>query len=179
MVQNMAKEFSVKVLDNIMNNTEDWLNLFKKDEGYTSLSTSEQEDSEFIIEMFTEWHYTFDSRRPREWTKASLKYVLIDLFPAQLAFGRTFFENVEPVLTQYFLFLDKIGKIKNAQALLKELKEVSPVMIEEALTDTSLGLGQTLIDAAEEEKIEIHNGEEFQHFIAMLNQLDGHGKQKI
>lgn len=170
----MDYEYSQTVFDNIMINTEGWLKQFKKSAYYKKLSKKEKEDSEFIIEVFTEWNYSYELRRPREWTQASLTYILLDPFTRKIAVESSFFKRVEPVLTQYFLFLNEIGKIKNSKALIKALKEVAPVMIEEEQEGSNWGIGKELMASGKAMGVDMEDEEELQKFVQLLNQLNGH-----
>lgn len=170
----MNKEFSDRVLNNIIKNTEEWLNEFKKSGYYEKLTKAQKKDVEFIIEVFSEWSYSYELRRPREWTQSSLSYVLLDPFTRKIAVGPSFFKHVEPVLTQYFLFLGEIGKIKNSNALITTLKEVAPIMIEEEKEGSNWGMGKKVMASAESLGVDMENEEELSKFIDLMNQINGH-----
>lgn len=170
----MNNEFSDRVLNNIMKNTEEWLNEFQQSAYYEKLTKAQRKDAEFIIEMFSEWNYSYELRRPREWTQSSLSYVLLDPFTRKIAVGSSFFKHVEPVLTQYFLFLDEIGKIKNSNALITALKEVAPIMIEEEKEGSNWGIGKKLMASGEALGVNMEDEEELRNFIDLMNQMNGH-----
>ena len=127
----MESEFSNRVFNNVMKNTEEWLIKFEKSAYYKKLTKAAKKDARFIIEMFSEWSYSYELRRPREWTQSSLTYILLDPFSRKIAGEGSVIKHVEPVLTQYFLFLNDIGKIKNSKALISTLQEIATIMIEE------------------------------------------------
>lgn len=168
----MEQEYSEIVFENIMNNTEAWIGQFKNSSYYKTLSKDEKEVAAFIVNTFTEWNYTYDLRRPREWTKASLEYVLLDLFPSKIVMESSFFNHVEPVLKQYFLFLNEIGKIKNSRALIKELELVVPEMLEIESDEDSWGIGKQMSAMGYSLGLDMSDEEDIQRFIQIFNELN-------
>ncbi|MGM0125246.1 hypothetical protein IGI37_002644 [Enterococcus sp. AZ194] len=145
----MNREYSIKVHDNIIANTEAWVEQFEESTYFKKLTKAQKSDAQFIIELFTDWSYGYELRRPREWTQNSLYSVLLDPFPRKITAESAFFKRVEPVLTQYFLFLEELGKIKNSKALIKTLKEVAPEMVAREKDPAGWGFAKQLMSSSD------------------------------
>lgn len=166
----LSKLYSIRAYENVMNDTKKWLNDFKESTYYQELSESEKKQAQTIVEMFTELHYNHEIRKPREWTRNSVEDIITGPLVEKEGVSQVFLKQTQLVLTQYFLFLNGLGKIKNARVLINTINELIPMMInfgEFVLESTNSPIG---IDGPL--GYEMEGLDEFEVFIRLENPVD-------
>ena len=133
------KEYSDEKLHEIKETMELLHEKFTDDESYKALSEMEQDESNFIVGTFSEMMYNYHLQEPGEWKSSALEEVCVDIMPRKVSAGNEFFSSVEPVLTAFFAYLQKIRKISNAETLTNKLKKVAPLMLQQSDNPDSWG----------------------------------------
>ncbi|MHC5226706.1 SEC-C metal-binding domain-containing protein [Enterococcus sp. LJL99] len=119
-------------LEKIMNQTKSWLEEFEQNQLFTQLTDKQQEDANRIIESYVEAMYTQQDRLLGKWTQKDTISVLSEYFPSEVVGSASFYQSVVPVLTNFFNYLEFIGRLKNASTLIKGVEKAEAKLIENA-----------------------------------------------
>lgn len=90
-----------------------------------------------FTEALTELSYDNYGRTPKRWIKDSTKKVLENSFPKNLTLTAETVKKVIPVLTNYVLYLEQVGYIKNGKALQDAIRNAESQMKTEFKTAQS------------------------------------------
>ncbi|WP_285023892.1 SEC-C domain-containing protein [Lactococcus garvieae] len=165
----MDYEYSDRVFENILKETEKWEKEFYKTPMFKQFSKTRKEDTKMILPLVPDFMYGYYLRRPKEWTAAALEEMLLDLFPRKLVADEGFYESVEPVLTEYFTFLQATGRIKNAKALIARLHKVAPLMLVASNEPENWGPGKQIAHFAEELGFDFSDEASIKAYMDMVN----------
>jgi hypothetical protein len=139
------KEYSDEMLRKVEKEIRQLHRKFTKDGLYQALTPEQREESGFITEVFAETMYSYHLQKPGEWRAAALEEICLDVLPRKVSAGDEFYENVEPVLTSFFAFLQQQGVIDNAKTLSNKLKKVAPAMINLADNPANWGMAKSML----------------------------------
>ena len=147
-----------------------WIDEFEKSAEYSGLSATEQEESGFIISVFAELMYNYSLETPEKWSAAALAECCLDLFPRKVLSGPEFYAAVEPVLTAFFAFLQRNGRITNAAELTRRLREVAGDMIRRANQPENWGLAKAVFVGALRDGVDLSDGAALARYVEKWNE---------
>lgn len=124
--------YSHELYDEIMTNICGWLDEFEESSEFRALSHGAKHATDFIVQNFAQYMYTFCRQQPDVWNVEALKEILCILFPRKVTADSVLFNFVEPVLYGLFTFLQKHGHINNANELTAALPAACMKMIRNA-----------------------------------------------
>jgi len=148
------KDYSDGAAQDIKNRVSAWMDEFEESQEYLSLSADQKEESSFAIGVFADLMYGYHLETPEEWSEGALRDCCLALLPRKVLAGPEFYGAVEPVLTTFFAFLQRTGRINNAAELTNELKQVAGTMIEDAEDPESWGWAEALLGQAVEDGVD-------------------------
>lgn len=137
-------------LEKIMNQTKDWIGGFEQNQLFTQLTDEQKENAKGIIESYVEAMYTQQDRIIGKWTQKDTISVLSDYFPSTLAKSVSFYQAVVPVLTNFFSYLESIGRLKNSSTLIKGLEKAKAKLVASASQPETFELSEKSDQPAEE-----------------------------
>jgi len=162
-------DYSDETMENIDAMLEPWYNDFVKSSVFNKLTERAKGNSGFIIPIFGDYMYNYESETPKQWSGASVEYVLSSLFPRKISADHDTYEDVEPVLTAFFSFLSDSNHIKNAAALTKAVKKASPVMLREATDSSNWGIAKSFMMGALESGVDVEDKQAMDNYMMQYN----------
>ena len=169
----IMKDYSDKVADDTRNRVSAWTDEFEASQEYSGLSAEQKEESSFAIGVFADLMYGYHLETPEEWSEGALRDCCLALLPRKVLAGPEFYGAVEPVLTTFFAFLQRTGRINNAAELTNELKQVAGTMIEDAEDPESWGWAEALLGQAVEDGVDVANEEKMYEYLQVLTEQAG------
>jgi hypothetical protein len=124
------------------------MNEFEASTNFKSLTDSQKQDAGSIADFFATCMYNYEKVGPAQWDKDNLTSCCLDVFPRKISEGGQFFKNIEPVLSEFFIFLSKKNIIPNGIELSKRLKQISKDMIKAAADPGKWGPAKTFVMSA-------------------------------
>ena len=167
------KDYSDGAAQDIKDRVSAWMDEFEESQEYLSLSADQKEESSFAIGVFADLMYGYHLETPEEWSEGALRDCCLALLPRKVLAGPEFYGAVEPVLTTFFAFLQRTGRISNAAELTNELKQVAGTMIEDAEDPESWGWAEALLGQAVEDGVDVANEEKMYEYLQVLTEQAG------
>lgn len=167
------KDYSDGAVQDIKDRVSAWMDEFGESQEYLSLSADQKEESSFAIGVFADLMYGYHLETPEEWSEGALRDCCLALLPRKVLAGPEFYGAVEPVLTTFFAFLQRTGRISNAAELTNELKQVAGTMIEDAEDPESWGWAEALLGQAVEDGVDVANEEKMYEYLQVLTEQAG------
>ena len=167
------KDYSDGAVQDIKDRVSAWMDEFEESQEYLSLSADQKEESSFAIGVFADLMYGYHLETPEEWSEGALRDCCLALLPRKVLAGPEFYGAVEPVLTTFFAFLQRTGRINNAAELTNELKQVAGTMIEDAEDPESWGWAEALLGQAVEDGVDVANEEKMYEYLQVLTEQAG------
>ncbi len=167
------KDYSDGAAQDIKDRVSAWMDEFEESQEYLSLSADQKEESSFAIGVFADLMYGYHLETPEEWSEGALRDCCLALLPRKVLAGPEFYGAVEPVLTTFFAFLQRTGRINNAAELTNELKQVAGTMIEDAEDPESWGWAEALLGQAVEDGVDVANEEKMYEYLQVLTEQAG------
>ncbi len=167
------KDYSDGAVQDIKDRVSAWMDEFEESQEYLSLSADQKEESSFAIGVFADLMYGYHLETPEEWSEGALRDCCLALLPRKVLAGPEFYGAVEPVLTSFFAFLQRTGRINNAAELTNELKQVAGTMIEDAEDPESWGWAEALLGQAVEDGVDVANEEKMYEYLQVLTEQAG------
>jgi len=162
-------EYSEDIVQEIQETVDKWCDDFAVTNLFKNLPKTAQENAGFIISVFGEKMYDYPGETPAEWSAEGLSEVITDVFPRKISADEETFMSVESVLTAFFQYLNDRGYIKNANKLIKALKEAAPIMVEQATDSSNWGFAKQFVMAAFNEGVDIEDKQAMDKFTQKYN----------
>ena len=164
------KDYSEKELDKISDAISAWRDEFETNTNFKALTDTQKEDSRFITDMFATCMYNYEGVGPSQWDEDSLTSCCLNILPGKISAGEQFYKNVEPVLSQFFIFLDQKTVICNSMNLSKCLKRISRDMIEAAADPSNWGSAKTFAMSAINAGVDLSDDDAVNKYMKGYNQ---------
>ncbi len=101
---------------------------YKKSPSFEGLSKDSKENFDSIISIFAQFMHYYFLQSPENWTQEALEDLLINIFPHEVVMPSSFFDSIEPVLSEFFKYLQENKVLKNYEELNLKLKTAVPEM---------------------------------------------------
>lgn len=143
---------------------------FELSTNFKSLINTQKEDSRSIADFFATCMYNYEGVSPSGWDEDSLASCCLDVLPKKISEGEQFFKNVEPVLSQFFIFLGKKNVISNGMELAECLKQISKDMIKAAADPSNWGSAKTFVMSAINAGVDLSDEDALDKYMKEYNQ---------
>jgi hypothetical protein len=164
------QDYSEKELDKIHDTVSCWMDEFETNTNFTTLTDAQKEDSRFIVDTFATCMYNYEGVSPSQWNENSLISCCLNVLPRKISEGEQFYNNVEPVLSQFFIFLDQKKVIHNGVNLSKSLKKISRDMIKAAAEPSNWGPAKTFAMSAINAGVDFSDDDAVNKYMKEYNQ---------
>jgi hypothetical protein len=142
---------------------------FELSTDFKSLDKTQKQDAGSIADFFATCMYNYEGKSPSGWDEDSLTSCCLNVLPAKISKGEQFFKNVEPVLTQFFIFLGKKNIISNGIRLSKQIKQISKDMIKAAADPGNWGPAKTFVMSAINEGVDLSDKDALEKYMKEYN----------
>lgn len=146
------------------------MNEFELSTNFKSLTASQKEDSRSIADFFATCMYNYEGVAPSGWDENSLTSCCLNILPGKISEGEQFFKNVEPVLSQFFIFLGEKNVISNGIKLAECLKRISKDMIKAAADPSNWGSAKTFVMSAINAGVDLSDEDALDKYMNEYNQ---------
>ena len=146
-----------------------WTRHFIRSEYYSSMTKVNRQNTDSVIELFTNQMYDYEGQTPKKWTLESAKEVFLNWAPSKISADKEFFESYGIVLINYFKFLYERKYLKTT-AFEKLLIEVKDEIVIKSQNHSNWGIAKSFMMKAKEAGVDLHNKEEINEFL-MKEQL--------
>lgn len=164
------QDYSEKELDKIRDTVSGWMDEFETNANFIALTDTQKEDSRFITDTFATCMYNYEGVGPSQWGEDSLTICCLNILPRKISEGEQFYKNVEPVLSQLFIFLDQKKIIHNGMNLSKCLKRISSDMIKAAADSSNWGPAKAFAMSAINAGVDFSDADAVDKYIKKYNQ---------
>ena len=147
-----------------------WGMEFCKSSFFLSLSDEEKLVSESIVGYFTELMFDYFGLTPRQWNEKPLEECCVDLFPKKMAEKTEYFRCIAPVLSAFFLYLEKEQLQPRAGAMAREVQTLHGRIIEAAEDPHSWSFAKQFVMAARADGVDVTDKEALDKFMREFNQ---------
>jgi uncharacterized protein YchJ len=166
----MGGEYSDKEMERIQGQMHKWVAEFAKSKFFEQLTQDQKQESEFILETFSEYMYSYHGLSPQEWNAAGLEECCLETLPKKVSADEIYFQSIASVLCAFFAFAEEKNVLKNTSTLAKSVKAIDRQIAENASNPKSWGPAKSLVMAAQESGVDVANQKEMNRFIALYNQ---------
>jgi len=143
---------------------------FELSTNFKSLKDTQKKDSRYIADFFATCMYNYEGASPSQWDEDSLTSCCLDVLPKKISEEEQFFKNVEPVLSQFFIFLSKKNVISNGMELSECLKRISKDMIKAAADPSNWGSAKTFVMSAINAGVDLSDKDALEKYMKEYNQ---------
>jgi uncharacterized protein YecA (UPF0149 family) len=166
----MEGEFSDKELEKILSRTGKWGKEFSKSAYAERLEAEAKNESQFVLETFAEYMYSYHGSSPEGWDEADLEECCLETLPRKISSHDAYFKSIAPVLSAFFAFAEERKLLKNAPILAQKVQAISRQIEKNASNPKSWGPAKSLVMAAQESGVDVTNQKEMNRFIALYNE---------
>ena len=143
---------------------------FCKSSFFKNLSDEEKLMSESIVGYFTELMFDYFGLTPRQWNEKPLEECCVDLFPKKMAEKTEYFRCIAPVLSAFFLYLEKEQLQPRAGAMAREVQNLHGRIIEAAEDPSSWSFAKQFVMAARADGVDVSDKKALDKFMREFNQ---------
>lgn len=170
--QDESEEYSDRKLNLILNKSNRWAEEFVKSNFSNNLNVKEKKHSEFIIECFFEYLYSYFLKTPEQVDRDDVEEICLYLLPRKVSEGEDFFKSMVPVLNNFFRFLENKSIIGNAKVLCTKLSILRKKIIKAAANLENWGVAKSLVMKARKAGVDLNNETELNKYFSYLNTLN-------
>ncbi|WP_333861443.1 SEC-C metal-binding domain-containing protein [Clostridium sp.] len=158
-----------KELELIQTTISDWINEFKSTEHFNKMNDLEKENSEFVVEVFSDYMYEYEGLKPLEWDEVGLIDCCLNILPQKVSADADKFKCVSPVLESFFNFLDENKYVLNGKKLSKSVKQISRQIVKNAVDPNRWGMAKRFVMGAKNRGIDITDEKEMNQYMLDYN----------
>lgn len=166
----MVEKYSDDELKKILDETYEWVKAFSESKYFQDLTEEQQDESEFIVQTFTEYMYSNNLLIPEEWDESGLEECCLDTLPRKITADESYYESIAPVLSSFFRFLGEKELLKNASKLSNKVKKIDKQIVKNSSDSSSWGMAKTMFMNAKKAGVDIENEDELKKFMYLFNQ---------
>ncbi|KXA89671.1 hypothetical protein AKJ61_02410 [candidate division MSBL1 archaeon SCGC-AAA259B11] len=161
--------FSEERLEEILDQVYEWGVEFSETEYFEKLTDEQKRHSEFIIQSFAQFMYSYYGLEPTEWHKkgpeGGLEECCTWVFPKKITAGESCFESIAPVLAAFFSFAGDRGLVKNPQSLVRRIRDIDEEIAEKASDPRNWGLAKSMMMPARDAGVDLEDEQELNDFL--------------
>lgn len=137
-------DYSDEELERIGEQVCGWWEEFKTSPLFQQLSEAQQGEAFFIIRNFAEFAYDYEEQRPENWDHEIVEEYCLEYAPRKVSAERSFFQAVEPVLANFFTFLQPRGVVADPPQMLASLHKCATTMVSRSQNPANWGSGKSI-----------------------------------
>jgi len=165
----MGGEYSDKEMESIQSQMRKWAVEFSKSKYFDQLSEDQKQESEFIMETFSEFMYSHHGLSPQEWNAIELEKCCLETLPRKVSTDEIYFQSIAPVLCVFFAFAEERNLLKSAATLAKRVRAIDKQIVKNASDPEHWGISKSLVRAAEDEGVDVMDEDKLHQFITRYN----------
>lgn len=146
-----------------------WARHFLRSNFYSEMEKGVRENSDFILETFSDYMYNYEGQEPEDWDIQALEEVCLNWVPNKISAEKDLFQAYGVVLIKFFEFLDsrKYLKTKLFQEFVNEIKDQ---IVEISQDSSNWGIAKSFMMGAQQSGVDLDNKEEMDFYL-MQQQL--------
>lgn len=129
--------------ENDQETTKRWWKDFIDTQYFHSLAELEQENSMFIVKVFSEYMSSYIGEAPEEWTPEAMEEVCTEIMPEKVSAELECFQSIAPVLHAFFLFLKDEGYQVRASLLADKVIKLKKTIVLNAANPRKWGMAKS------------------------------------
>jgi hypothetical protein len=165
----MGGDYSDKEMERIQGQMHKWVAEFSKSKHFDQLSEDQKQESEFIMETFSEFMYSYHGLSPHEWNASELEECCLETLPRKVSTDEIYFQSIAPVLCAFFSFAEEKKLLKNASILAKKVRAIDKQIVKNASDPDHWGISKSLVRAAEDEGVDVMDEGELDRLITVYD----------
>jgi hypothetical protein len=163
----MGGDYSDKEMERIQGQMHEWVAEFSKSKHFDQLSEDQKQESEFIMETFSEFMYSHHGLSPHEWNVVELEECCLETLPRKVSADEIYFQSIAPVLCAFFAFAEGKSVLKNASMLVKRVRAIDKQIVKNASDPEHWGISKSLVMGAEDAGIDVMDEGELDQVITV------------
>lgn len=156
-----------------------WLEGFQQSAEFQQLTPKQAADAIDTVQTFKEFADNYIGIDIEDWNEYTVREVCIELLPQKMSADLSFFENLSPILAQFFEFL-RGENHQYARLMAREVVKIAPQIVKNAKDPRHWGISKSLVMQALEESVDLSDKEQMDRFILRYNEqlLQNHPSPK-
>ncbi|HLK58192.1 MAG TPA: SEC-C metal-binding domain-containing protein [Chthonomonadaceae bacterium] len=142
---------------------------WSKTPAFEALTQEQKDESEYIVESFTEYMRTYHCAPPEEWNVADMEDCCLDTLVRKISAEESYYRSLAPVLASFFTFLGETGRLRNASRMAQRVLKLDKQIIAAAKDPGNWGMAKSFVMAAKAAGVDITNEADLQSFVALYN----------
>ena len=141
-----------------------WVRHFIRSDYYSTMEKIRRQDTDSVIELFTNQMYDYEEKTPKKWNVRSAKEVFLNWAPNKISADKRLFESYGAVLLNYFKFLEerRYLKTKPLQELLLKVKEEIVIRSQDS---SNWGMAKSFMMGAKQSGVNLDNKLEMDRYL--------------
>ena len=165
----MGGEYSDEEMERIQGQVHEWVAEFSRSKHFDQLSEDQKQESEFIMETFSEFMYSHHGLSPHKWNAEELEKCCLETLPRKVSTDEIYFQSIAPVLCAFFAFAEERNLLKNAATLAKRVRAIDKQIVKNASDPEHWGISKSLVRAAEDAGVDVMDEDKLHQFITRYN----------
>ena len=165
----MGGEYSDKEMERIQDQIHQWTAEFSKSKFFEHLSEDQKQESEFVMETFSELMYSYHGLSPQEWNATGLEECCLETLPRKVSADEIYFQSIAPVLCAFFAFAEEKKLLRNASILARKVRAIDKQIVKNASDPEHWGISKSLVRAAEDAGVDVMDEDELHQFVTRYN----------
>jgi len=122
------------------------------------------EDAAYIVHTLLEYAHVHEGATPEEFTKQTLRVVLLEMFPRKISAERDFFEKVPPVIEIFLRWVASEGILPDGQSLAEAVRGWADEIVAAAMDSGNWGPAKRFTMQAMRAGVDTTNQEALQEY---------------
>ena len=157
-------------MEKILTQVRKWGKEFSQTRYFEELTEEQKQESEFILNTFAEYMYSYRSSSPEGWDEGDFEECCLETLPRKISADDAYFKSIAPVLSAFFAFAQEKKLLKNAPILAQKVQAISKQIEKNASNPKTWGMAKSLVMAAKESGVDVTNQDELHQFINCYNE---------
>ncbi len=146
-------------IDQILQRVYDWGAEWSKTPAFEALTQEQKEESEFIVQSFSEYMYNYHDVEPEEWNVSDMERCCLETLPTKVSSEGTYFRCLSPVLASFFAFLGDTVQVKNAYKMSKRIVAIDKDIVAASNNPRNWGIAKSMVMSAIQGGVDVEDSE--------------------
>lgn len=143
---------------------------YRTSEDFENADDEKKEEAIWNAEVFTRFALNYLGEKPDHWTPNSVREVCLYYVPGKLSAPAENFVDFGENVARYFLFLQKIGALKKAEAIAATAREIASEIPKRAADPRNWHMAKSMIMPAIEQDIDLSDQNGLDAYLAQQQQ---------
>ncbi|MEM8528188.1 MAG: hypothetical protein AAGG68_26325 [Bacteroidota bacterium] len=144
---------------------------FEQSPFFDALIDEEKENADFAIHCLQSYLYNYEGLTLAEADVEDVATVCLGWIPEKVTSEQAFFENLSPILIQFFKYLGSTNLYSiNTEEVVATLKEIADEIVERATDPNNWGMAKSMMMGAMEQGFDISNQKDLDNYMYSYNQ---------